>query len=107
MRNEAENFYIAITGAADRNDVENFKSIMVGSTFSNINQVEKEKTAFRVAYASSEVCLDYLIFEYNIPQNDIIEAFCGINEIVKKKFEIREIALDMPINPNKRIKVKV
>lgn len=105
---KTEQFYMEITTAADTNDNERFKAVMLSPNFSDMSQVGKEKIAFRVAYTASEVCLDYLIFEYNIQKNDIIEAFCGINPILKKKFEMREVAIGMPINePTKKRGMKL
>jgi hypothetical protein len=100
-------FYISITSAVDAHDVEKFKILLNSSDFSNYNKIEKEKTAFRTAYVGSEACLDYLIFEYKIEKHDTIQAFCSINEIIQKKFEMRDIVKDLPINNVKKKSIKM
>lgn len=107
--NTKDDFYKLILEAIDNNNLVDFSFLINNRTYSDLDIIEQEKIAFRCAYISkNEDFLDHLIFKYNIPKHDIIQVFININERIRKKFEMRDVARDMPINSenkNKRLKI--
>lgn len=110
--------YEAINEAAYANDVEEAKRILCLKQFPGISKEERESCLFSESYIAfknykkGEDILKYLIFDYNIAEDNSINKFEFNSEpTIRQMFETRklqhELTCELNLNDNASKKVKV
>jgi hypothetical protein len=98
---QSEDIDLTITQAIRSKNLESIKNVLLINTYSFLNQDEKEEVVFKAIYydyarnITDDSFLKYLIFEYNIKENNSIKNISNLNNNVKNMFESRKLNEDL------------
>jgi hypothetical protein len=105
-------FFEAMKTAMKKENLEQLRYLLTCSDYPEMSTTAREKTMFVMAFHNpNHKFIDFLIFDYKIVNNEFTDSFSIKNEWLNKKFEMRNLALniekELPINqsPIKKIKV--
>ncbi len=105
-------FFNSVKTAVKSNNIKQLEQLLISPDFPNMSKLARENTVFNMVFFNeNKAFIDFLIFDYKIERNPLIDSFYEKNEWLKNKFDKRDTAIEieneLPINGinNKKLKV--